>query len=285
MPTPVPDADGVHCIDTELFGPGVMSAYAVRAGDEVALVDPGAAATVDAVRDALAALDVAPDDLRYLLPTHVHLDHAGATGALADAYPEATVVVHEAGLPYLTDPAAVERLAESARRALGEMAAAYGEPSVVPRDRCRAVSGGETLPLGDRTLDLVDAPGHAPHQYAVLADDGTLFAADAAGMFLGDRLYPTTPPPDFDLATSLDTVDRLRACEPERLCYGHFGHRGDAVAALDEYAELLPEWVAVVEDLAAEHDDAEGIAGALPPRWQSPTVARDVPGVLRYLDG
>lgn len=328
-PVPVDGCEGVWRVDTELFGSGFMSAYVVSGdadgdagGDDepdpdgpVAVVDPGPASGADRVVAAVEALGLA-DAVEYVVPTHVHLDHGGAAGALAAAFPDATVYCHEAGREYLADPDALARLVDSARRAVGEgVVAAYGEPEPVPPGRCEALSGGETLPLGDRTLSVVATPGHAPHQVGVVEDrDGALFAGDAAGMWLDGHLSPTTPPPDFDPDAWVDTLARLREHEPRVVCYGHFGARTDADAALSAYAEMLPAWVEAVAEAreavedareaaadgreALDTDDARDDAGsddagtegvgavvaALDDRWQTPTVRADVAGVLGYLD-
>ena len=284
MVEPIDGRPDVYAVDTELLGsPGLMAAYVVDA-ERPAVVDPGAATATGPVLDALDELGIAPESVAALIPTHVHLDHAGAAGALADACPNATVLVHENGAPYLTDPEKLDALFESAKRAVGEVAEAYGEPDPVPPDRCETLADGDVVDLGDRRLEAVDAPGHAPHQHALFADDGTLFAGDAAGAWLGGRLYPTTPGPDFDLEAAVDSAERLRDREPDAVLYGHFGVREDAVDALDEYADILPEFVDAVDDLRTEHDDPDDVVSNLPPRWaSSPTIAGDVRGVLRYL--
>jgi len=281
----VPACTGVHAVDTELLGlPGLMSAYLVAGDDGVAVVDPGAAPAAERILDGLAARGYDSEDVTHLLPTHVHLDHAGATGALAEACPDATVVVHERGRRYLTERAALDRLVESAREAMGDVADGYGDPDLVPAERCRSVGGGERVEVGGRTLRVVDAPGHAPHQYCLRDDgDGALFAADAAGMWIADELYPTTPPPDFDLEASVETVDRLLDTDPEVLCYGHFGARTDAATALREYRDLLPAWVDAVRTATAPDRDRSETLAALGGRWQGPTVERDLAGAIAYL--
>jgi glyoxylase-like metal-dependent hydrolase (beta-lactamase superfamily II) len=197
------------------------------------------------------------------------------------------VYVHERGLPYLTDEERLGRLAESARRAVGDAVAdQYGTPTVVPTARTAAIADGDVVPCGDRDLDVVHAPGHAPHQVAI-HDPGTgaLFVGDAAGMTLGGELLPTTPAPDFDVEDSLETVARLRDRDPEALCYGHFGVRDDA-SALDAYADLLPEWVDAVETAidAVGLGDRERLVARLREDWASPTLERDVQGVVHALD-
>ncbi|QLD90705.1 MBL fold metallo-hydrolase [Natronomonas salina] len=284
---PVTHAVGdVHTVDPHLLGtPGALSLYVVDA-PEPAVVDTGAADSVPHILDALDELGIDPGAVAHVLVTHVHLDHAGGAGLLADELPNATFHVHERGLPYVTDAEKLARLKESVDRAMGTENA-YGEPELLDASRCRSVAGGETVDLGDRELDLIDAPGHAPHHYAAFdpATEG-LFSIDAAGMHLAGEMRPTTPPPGFDLETNLETVDRLRAYDPEKNFYGHYGPGGDdAVRELDRYERMLPDWVEVVEAKRREHgDDVGAIVGSLGAEWQSPTVERDVAGVLRYLD-
>ncbi|NHN48315.1 MBL fold metallo-hydrolase [Halostella sp. JP-L12] len=284
MVEPTDGRTDVYTVDTELLGsPGLMAAYVVDA-ERPAVVDPGAATATGPVLDALDELDIDPESVAYLIPTHVHLDHAGAAGSLADACPNATVLVHERGVPYLIDPEKLDALFESAKRAVGEVAAAYGEPDPVPPERCETLGDGDVVDLGDRSLEAIDAPGHAPHQHALLGDDGTLFAGDAAGAWLGGQLFPTTPGPDFDLEDAVDTAERLRDRDPDAVLYGHFGAREDAIDALNEYAAILPEFVDAVDELREEHGDPDDVVSNLPSRWaSSPTIAGDVRGVLRYL--
>ncbi|MWG35809.1 MBL fold metallo-hydrolase [Halomarina oriensis] len=282
---PVRVAPATYLLDAHLFGtPGALSAYVLDAERPV-LVDAGTADSVDRFAEALDRLAIAPADVAAVLVTHVHLDHAGGAGALADHCENATVYVHERGVGYLTDPERLARLRESVDAATGRTDP-YGVPQPIPEDRVVAVSGGETLDCGDHTLEFVDAPGHAPHHYAVF-DETTdaLFAIDSAGQFFEERLYPTTPPPSFDLDANVETCERLRALEPSLNLYGHFGPGGDdAVGELERYADLLTEWVEAVETLAGVHGDVTAIVEALDGRWQSPTVERDVAGVLAARD-
>lgn len=284
-PRPVDGAPGVFLVDNELFGTaGALATYVVDA-ERPALVDAGGANTVDRILDALAALSVPRTALASVLVTHLHLDHAGGAGHLARVCPNADIVVHERGREYLTDPDRLEHLKASVSRAAGTEDP-YGEPAVVPPDRVRAVSGGETLDLGDRELDVYDAPGHAPHHFACFdAGDGTLYAADAVGEYYDGNAIPSTPPPSFDLEANLETVERLRRLEPDRILYGHFGVGRDGTRLLEQYARELPEWVERIAAGRERHGDAAAaIAAELPERWHTPTLERDVGGVLVALD-
>lgn len=216
-------ASGITMFDTLLGGwEGVTGAYLV-AGTRPALVETGAQTSVPAVLRALDAMSLGPDDLAWIVLTHVHLDHCGGVGELAVAFPRATVVVHQRGAPHLVEPT---RLVAASAAVYGEHAALYGGLTPVDADRIMAVGDGAVIGLGgSRQLTMVDAPGHARHQMAVLDEaTGTVMAGDALGVRLADGgLYPAIPPPEFDLAQSLDTLRRLAQIEPETLLLGHFG--------------------------------------------------------------
>jgi glyoxylase-like metal-dependent hydrolase (beta-lactamase superfamily II) len=276
----------VYAVDPELLGtPGALTLYVVDA-PEPTIVDTGSANSPPRIYDALEEIGIDRSEVRHVLVSHVHLDHAGGAGHLAEELPNATFYLHEAGVEYLTNAAALSSLKRSVDRAMG-VEDAYGDPKLVPDERCSVVCGGERVDLGDRELELVDAPGHAPHHYAAYdpVTEG-LFSIDAAGMCLAGEMRPTTPPPGFDLEANIETVRRLRTYEPAINFYGHVGPGGDdAVGELDRYETMLPEWVERVDGLRAEFgEDVEAIVEALEARWHSPTVQRDVAGVLHYLD-
>ncbi|MFO7926061.1 MAG: MBL fold metallo-hydrolase [Halobacteriota archaeon] len=278
--------DDVHTVDPLLDGTaGRLSVYLVDA-PEPTLIDTGTADSVEAICDALDTVGIDRDDVGHVLVSHIHLDHAGGAGHLADEFPNATFYIHEDGFDFLTEADDFERLNSSVDRVMGENNA-YGEPKLLDPARCCAVSGGDTVDIGDRELELIYAPGHASTHYAVF-DPRTegLFTIDSAGMYFEGALRPTTPPPEFDLETTLDTVDRLRAYDPDRLFYGHFGPGSrDAVRELDRYERLLPEWVDTVRELRADHgDDVASIVDALGPEWRSFSLELDVAGVLHSLD-
>ncbi|MFD1585371.1 MBL fold metallo-hydrolase [Halorientalis brevis] len=288
-PRPVAGCPDTYLVDNRLFGmENALATYLLDA-ERPAILDAGTADGADRILAAMDDLGIDPAAVAYVVVSHVHLDHAAGTGTLVEACPNATVLVHERGYPFLTDADRLDRLTESVNEAIG-FEDPYGDPDVIPEARCRAVSGGETIDLGDRVLDIYDAPGHAPHHFVCLdPESGMLFAADAVGAFdpEGSGVAPTTPPPSFDLDANLATVDRLRELDPSRTLYSHFGpgERGNAVAELDDYAEILPEWVAAVRDAReAVGDDVDELLTELRPEWESPTLRRDVVGVLQYLD-
>jgi glyoxylase-like metal-dependent hydrolase (beta-lactamase superfamily II) len=286
-------ADGISMIDTRMLGHEGHTAVYVVEGRETALVETGLSTTRDRVERELAREGIVPD---YIVPTHLHLDHAGATGYLADEY-DATVVCHPAARDYLVEPEKVEALVKSVRRAVGELAEPYGDAKPV-EEEVRVLGDGETLDLGGRALEAVHVHGHAPHQFALFdGETRSLFTADEAGMRMDGTLYHTSPPPNFDLETNLDSLDRLARYDATTVVYTHFGARGDGEddvrEALDEYRGVLTDWVERVEKAHDRLGDEEEVVDEIladadfPEDWDETavyeTVRMDVRGAMMYL--
>jgi len=235
----------VYQIDTQMAGyRGITAGYLIRS-DRPCLVETGTAGSVPVVAGALSALGVSAGDLATVVVTHIHLDHAGGVGDIARRYPNAEVVVHELGAWHLADPS---RLMASARRVYGdELDELFGELAPTPADRIRALEQTGTVDLGGgRRLESHYAPGHAKHHVGLIdSASGDLYVGDAAGIYIpetGDQ-RPATPPPDFDLATALASLDLFAALGPARLLFSHYGPVADVAAALGRSAEELRVWV------------------------------------------
>jgi len=285
----VPAVDGfpdTYIVDNKLFGTDDALATYLVAADRPAVLDAGTERSAGRILDALDEVGIDPLSVEYVLVSHVHLDHAAGTNQLLAACENATAVVHERGLPYLTGETKLDRLLESVEEAMG-FPDPYGNPDVVPGDRCRAVSGGERLDLGDRVFDIVDAPGHAPHHYVAYdPDSGLLFAADAVGAYNeAVGVVPSTPPPSFDLEANHETIERIQELAVEQILFSHYGPGHDAAAELEEATAILDEWVETIDAVrSAVDDDIDAMVERLKPEWQSPTLRRDVIGVCQYLD-
>ena len=273
----VDDCPNLHYVDTGMFDVSGYGAVYIYDTARPAVVDTGIGADREHVFDALANLGI--DDLAVILPTHVHLDHAGGAGFLAEAFPDAEVLVHERGREHLVDPT---RLIEGTKDAVGDAWQHYVEPKPVPADRIDPLADGESVDLGERTLTAHAAPGHAPHQLVFGSDRGTLFTGDAAGIYVGNRaersatndgtsvaddgtpvagdeIRETSPPPQFDVQRCLDDVSMLQSLAPERLCFAHFGPRPYEASLLDRYKRALVEWVEAVRRKRATLEDDERV--------------------------
>ncbi len=260
-------APGIRQLDTLLGGMEELTAGFLIDGPMPALVETGSQSSVPAVHAALDALGLGPLDLRWIIVTHIHLDHAGGVGELAHDFPNATVVVHEHGARHLIDPS---RLVDSASRVYGPLLdSLYGRMTPVPEDRLIAAADGFRVDVGNgRSLLLVDSPGHAKHHHAVLDEHtGTLLVGDAVGVLLPDLgvLRPATPPPDFDLEQAVHSLKRFAELRPEHMVLTHYGPVADAQATLAEAEDMLHGWVEVAERVIEDAADAgiDDVAAAL----------------------
>lgn len=258
-------APGITAIDTFMGGrERYTAAYLLEAG-EPALIETGPGTSVEPVTRALDALGIAQDALAHIVLTHIHLDHAGGVGALAAAFPQATVWVHERGARHLADPS---RLVASATRVYGadRMATLFGPMEPVPPGRIRVFGDGATLDLGGRSLTALDTPGHASHHLAVVDSvTGVVFTGDALGIHVPALpiLRPATPPPDFDLELAVASIERIRSSDPTTLLFAHFGPISDVDRTCDLAVRQLRSWTSTVQRVMKRTDDPDEIVEVL----------------------
>ena len=227
--------------------PESIGVYLVDTDDGPALFDCGPSSTIEALETGLAANGLALTDVRHLLLSHIHLDHAGAAGSLVRTSPDLRVWVSPVGRPHLIDPSRLER---SARRLYGEMFdPLWGELAPVPEENVR-VADGDVL-----GWDAFPTPGHASHHVSYLRD-GTLLAGDATGVRMPGASYVlrVCPPPDITVEGWHETIAEIRRREPDRLALVHFGVYEDVEAHLDRLEDELDRWAARVGDGMSEQD-------------------------------
>jgi glyoxylase-like metal-dependent hydrolase (beta-lactamase superfamily II) len=232
---------GLSYLDLNFCGvPRVVAAVVLHGHGGAAVIDPGPSSTLPALRAGLERSGIGMPDVRALLLTHIHLDHAGACGTLVREHPGLRVYVHEKGAPHMVDPA---RLLASATRLYGdEMDRLWGEVLPVPSDAIVTLVGGERVEAGGRGLDVMYTPGHASHHVSYrAADAGIAFVGDTAGVRLFPRgiIVPPTPPPDIDLEAWRASLARIGAWRADTLFVTHFGPCAPAGAHLTEMADHL----------------------------------------------
>ncbi|MGB7281048.1 MAG: MBL fold metallo-hydrolase [Candidatus Acidiferrum sp.] len=247
-------------LDTNWLGhPRSIAAVLLESDGHRAILDPGPASTLPKLRELLAARGLDVSDLNAILLTHIHLDHAGATGALIKENPELEVYVHKAGMMHLADP---KKLLASAERLWpGELRRLFGETLPVPFGNLRMLKGGETLALGSRSIEVMYTPGHASHHVSYFdSSDGTAFVGDTAGFHIEGQPYvvPVAPPPDIDLEIWNISLDAIAARSPARLFLTHFGYSNDPAAHIAEYRQSLQRWSALAEKLLRSTQDESG---------------------------
>jgi glyoxylase-like metal-dependent hydrolase (beta-lactamase superfamily II) len=228
-----------------------IGAYLLDTEDGPALFDCGPSSTIDALKAGLDEQGLALTDIRHLLLSHIHLDHAGAAGVLVREHPALQVHVSEIGAPHLVEP---ERLERSARRLYGDaFDTLWGELAPVPAEHVHVV-GGRVL-----GLDCFPTPGHASHHVSYLDRDGTLYAGDAAGVRIqpGRAVVPPTPPPELDIELWQRTIEEIERRRPERLALIHFGVADDPQRHLAELRLELYDWADFIRGGASEEEFVE----------------------------
>lgn len=215
-----------------------------------ALVDPGPESSLARLLEEMS------EEPRSLLLTHIHLDHAGASGALVERFPDLEVWVHERGAPHLADPA---RLLQSAQRLYGdEMEWLWGRVVPVPERNLRVLQGGEAIEVAGRKIEVTYAPGHASHHVVYLdRGDRTAYVGDVGGVRIppADFILPPTPPPDIDVEAWKRSLEAVAAMPVERLALTHFGAVDDVPGHLARMAERLVEQASEVREMLGRDDE------------------------------
>ena len=241
-------ATGVDYVDLEFLGkPGIIATGVLHGKAGVALVDPGPSTTLETLKRKLDAKGMAFGDVRAILITHIHLDHAGATGTLMDRCPDARVFVHARGAPHLSDPSGL--LASASRLYGADMKRLWGEVRAVPASRLEILNDRDSLEIVGHAVESAYTPGHASHHVSYFLPSARLaFVGDTAGIARqGGRLViPPTPPPDIDLEAWRVSTDRILAWDPQLLFLTHFGphlsprvHMNDLWVRLDAWSKRV----------------------------------------------
>lgn len=247
--------DGIDCIETGLYRHGLAACYLVRAGDQLAFVDTGTTHTVPHLLRLVGEMGLTAAHVRYVIPTHVHLDHAGGAGELMRRCPEATLIVHPKGAPHLIDPA---RLIVGATEVYGPEAFErdFGTLVPVPAERVVVAEDGLQIDLAGRTLTFVDTPGHANHH-------GCIYDERSRGFFTGDTfgisyreldtaagpfLFAPTTPVAFDPDAWLQSLDKLMAFKPQAMYLTHYCR----VKAPERLVDDLRRSIRALAELALE---------------------------------
>jgi glyoxylase-like metal-dependent hydrolase (beta-lactamase superfamily II) len=276
---------------------GTVGVFLIK-GPKVTLVDCGYATSYQTVLDGMKEVGVTPSEVRYLIPTHVHLDHAGAAGRLLREMPNAEVISQEKGTPHLVDP---QKLIESSTRVFGkEIMALYGFPEPIPAGRVTSFGGEMSLDLGGgMSATLIHTPGHAPHQLSMMLDSPkALLTADAVGITYPNMrtVIPTTPPPSFDPKLLVSTVDELVQTDPKSLLVPHFGARKDVDFVFEDTNVKTKEWVRAVEGMRNAKKGLDEITEEMVmrvaaaermealPIYAQISIRTSVMGILHYLE-
>src|SRR6266705_4404534 len=239
--------------------PRTIAAALLESEGHRAIIDPGPGSTLETLRGHLRTRGIGVADLDAILLIHIHLDHAGATGALVRENPRLEVYVHSKGAPHMIDPSKL--LASAARLWPDELQTLFGETLPVPAENLRILEGGETLRLGARKLEVVYTPGHASHHVSYFDnEEGIAFVGDTTGIRIEGHPYvmPATPPPDIDLDIWDTSFAAILERKPARLFLTHFGFSANPSEHILVFRERLHKWAALTEKIirSASSDSA-----------------------------
>ncbi|MGB9751056.1 MBL fold metallo-hydrolase [Roseiflexus castenholzii] len=256
LPETIALIDDLHLGCSQVVGTYVML------GDDPVIVDPGPASVLPNLEAGLKQIGLSFSDLHGIVLSHIHLDHAGATGSLVRYFPHLKVYVHHRGAPHMIAP---DKLLRSATRIYGgQMDYLWGEFLPVPVDNIVTLGGGETLRIGGRALRVFDAPGHAAHHLIYFDEStGAAFVGDTTGLRMPGHTYvrPATPPPDIDLEAWRRTLDMLLSLNPRMLLLTHFGPAHDPERHIADMWDHVLRWAETVR-VSLERGEEESAAEA-----------------------
>lgn len=263
---------GITCIDTAYQRPALAACYLIESAGEAAFIDTGTHHTVPLLMAVLKAKGIPPSRVRYVIPTHVHLDHAGGVGALMQQLPNASLVIHPYGARHMIDPTKLEA---GAKAVYGEegFAAQFGELIPVAESRVIEALDGHCLAFGGRELFCLDTPGHARHHICIHDPQSRgLFTGDTFGISYrefdtgqGPFLLATSTPVQFDPEAWHATLDRLMALNPEVLYLTHYGEVRQPARLAEQLRHSIDQFsrIALAADAPSGKERTAQIRGAL----------------------
>ena len=244
-------------IDTGLMREGLAACYLLQGGDEYAIIETGTDNTVPIILALLEQRGIEREQVKFVIPTHVHLDHAGGVGGLMQALPVATLLIHPRGARHMIDPS---KLKAGATAVYGEDAFAktYGDVIPVQADRVREMNEGDHVLVGDRRLDFYDTPGHARHHFCVFDSLSCgIFTGDTFGLSYpplttekGPFILPTTTPVQFDPEALKASIRKLLALNPKRMFLTHYGAMDEPQAPAERLLAMVDDYVMLAKKAA-----------------------------------
>ncbi len=256
-------SQGVHCIDALYVKPEVASIYLLREGDEVAIIETGTYHSMENVLATMAELGIADSQVKYVIPTHVHLDHAGGAGAMMRQFRQASLIIHPNGARHMINP---EKLIAGTIAVYGEekFERLYGRIEAISPERVIVAQDLDRYSLGSRELLFIDTPGHARHHFCIYDETSNgVFTGDTFGVCyepmkqLPDGLLPSCPPTQFDPPALRESVNRIMSFAPQRLYLTHYGELLNPTTRLASFNRWIDEYVELCESMAPGDQQAE----------------------------
>jgi len=272
-------AENIYHIDNQLYSAPKGGSVYLISENKKALIDTGPSTSVPAVLEGIRQVGIEPEDIDYLVATHIHLDHAGGAGSLLKSMPWAQVLVHPRGARHLVNP---ERLINSMIEVEGQEGfIRNGEMVPINEKKVKSVSDGDILELGEKQmLTFIDSPGHATHHLCIHESrNNGIFTGDAAGILINEIVLPVTPPPSFDPEISIETVNKLIKIKASRLYFAHYGVTTEVRKILQSQIEKLRLWKEILAE-AFRDNKLDGSLERIMAQLYSETGTDDIPDSL-----
>ena len=256
-------AHGIHCVDALYVQPGVASLYLVQDAGEVAIIETGTSHSLPNLLAVMAELGIADSQVRYVIPTHVHLDHAGGASAMMQRFPAASLVIHPRGARHMIDPA---RLVQGTVAVYGQetFERLYGRIDPIDEARVVVARDLDRHALGQRELLFIDTPGHAYHHFCIYDETSRgIFTGDTFGISYAQMkklpagLLPTCPPSQFDPPAMRASIRRLLEYSPARLYLTHYGEFEDPGAQLAHFDRWIDDYLELCRQVQPDETEAE----------------------------
>jgi glyoxylase-like metal-dependent hydrolase (beta-lactamase superfamily II) len=256
-----PLAQGIYCIDALYINPQVASIYLLREGDEVAIIETGSFHSVANVLASLQQLGIDHAQVKYVIPTHVHLDHAGGASEMMRQFEQASLIIHPRGAAHMIDPS---RLVAGTIQVYGQerFEQLYGSIEPIAEERIIVAEDLASYRLCERELVFIDTPGHARHHFCIYdARSNGMFTGDTFGISyapmkqLARGLIPTTPPSQFDPAALRQSITRIMSFAPQRLYLTHYGEFNNPGAQLDSFERWIDQYVELGRTFSPDDPD------------------------------
>lgn len=275
--------DGVFLIDSGMVRIGLAACYLVERGGRVAVIETGTRHSVPAIQSVMSQREIQPEQVDYIIATHVHLDHAGGVGLLMQELPDAKLIIHPKGARHMVNPAKLQAGATAVygQEAFQEM---YGDLIPVDESRIVIAEDGDEILLGGNTLTFLDTPGHANHHFCVWdqASQG-FFTGDTFGIAYRELvvdgepfIFPTTTPVQFDPEALKSSIRKLISKQPERMFLTHYGMVENPAQLAPQLLEQIDDYVRLVDESESACDDEESLHEAIHTRITDYTLARAV---------
>jgi len=284
----------IQTIDTGYHREGLVASHLIQSGEQYAFVDVGTTACQQRLLNVMDEQHIRPQQIRYILVTHVHLDHAGAAGSLMRLFPEAELIVHPRGARHMIDPA---RLIEGATAVYGQqrMQQTFGEILPVAADRVIEATDEMVLDFNGRDLLFLDTPGHARHHYCVFDEvsrgffTGDTFGLSYSPLMIDDNpfMFPTTTPVQFEPDALHASLDRLISYNPAQMFLTHFGRVGEPERQAEKLHYLIDQFVEVTKNTDAdncEKDIYQGLKALLFRELHKQNICLDENAVLSIME-